>query len=76
MDAFRGPGGADTDPPAIEPELIGTFPSFGVQDAQTYTEWVRARLAQDQPNLLVPCHGALVGGDSLPEKLAALNATL
>ncbi|MEQ9365204.1 MAG: hypothetical protein RIF32_13230 [Leptospirales bacterium] len=71
VDAFRGPDDAD-DPPAQEPALVGTFPSFGVGDAGAYTEWVLARIAADAPNLLIPCHGALVQGESLPKKLAAL----
>lgn len=75
VDAFRGPSAADS-PPAAEPELIGTFPSFGVQNAAEYVEWTVARTEQDRPNLLVPCHGALVAGDSLAAKLQKLTKSL
>lgn len=75
IDAFRGPAKPD-EPPAGEPELVGTFPSFGISDSSAYTEWVLEQIQTDQPNLLIPCHGAIVQSETLPEKLAALTRSL
>ena len=71
VDAFSGPKGqkgavADT------PEVLGTFPRMGVADRTLYREWAEKQLAADNPELLVPCHGAVVRSAELTNRLRTL----
>jgi hypothetical protein len=74
-DAFCGPR-KSSDSVADTPEILGTFPSFGIDDRTKYVTWVRQQLARDQPTTLIPCHGALIRDANLPEKLERLLLTL
>ena len=56
------------------PELLGTFPKFGVADAGVYRSWVEQQLATDKPDTVIPCHGAIIRSAELPEKLRRLMA--
>lgn len=66
---------AKTDRCAV-PELLSTFPKFGVQDTEAYISWVEARLKQDQPELVVPCHGSIIAATALPRAISRVMATL
>ena len=72
VDAFKGP----KDAPALSwsetPELLKTFPKFGIRDRDAYRNWLLAQIARDQPQALVPCHGGLVRTPDLPIRLEAL----
>ena len=72
VDAFKGP----KDAPALSwsktPELLKTFPKFGIRDRDVYRDWLLAQIAGDQPQVLVPCHGGLVRAPDLPIRLEAL----
>lgn len=70
VDAFCGSNGKTL--MASEPALLKTFPRYGVARASEYIRWVKDRICQDQPTVLVPCHGALVQSADLPKRLAAL----
>ncbi|PJI92414.1 hypothetical protein BC777_1263 [Yoonia maricola] len=63
VDAFAGAGA---------PELLKTFPRYGVGNASVYTTWVQRFLTQQSPNMLVPCHGSIVRDDALSDQLVAL----
>lgn len=67
VDAFAGPSG---DEPS--PQMLGTFPSYGVRDSARYSAWVRDFIRTDPPHILVPCHGGIVEDPDLPAKLADL----
>ena len=74
-DAFCGakePPGTVVD----TPQILGTFPSFGIADRAIYLAWARQQLARDQPTTIIPCHGALVRDPMLPQKLERLLAKL
>jgi hypothetical protein len=53
-----------------------TFRWLAVGDRKAYRAWLEARLRDDPPRILIPAHGDVVEGDDLPERLAALAATL
>lgn len=74
VDAFSGPGPDTSGLPSTLPQMLKTFPNFGVGDRTAYTTWAKARLRTDQPQCLGPCHGAIVQAPDLPEKLLALIA--
>jgi len=71
VDAFCGPKALHGDE-ASEPQLLSTFPRFGIGKAQRYFDWVQHQIDVDNPNLILPCHGALIRDKKLPEKLLAL----
>ncbi|MEM9012633.1 MAG: hypothetical protein AAGE18_15500 [Pseudomonadota bacterium] len=70
-DAFRGakgPVGA-----AVErPELLGTFPSFGIADRRVYRDWLAGMVAEAPPSAILPCHGAMIAGANLAADAMAL----
>ena len=74
VDAFSGPKAGRSGGAANRPEMLKTFPNFGVADRNVYAAWVTAQIEQDRPDTMVPCHGAIVRAPDLPEKLAALVA--
>ncbi len=72
VDAFSGPKAGKSGGVTDAPEMLKTFPNFGVADRKVYAAWVTARIHQDKPDTLVPCHGTIVRAPDLPEKLEAL----
>lgn len=72
VDAFKGPKAASRGSWSDTPELLKTFPKFGVGDREAYCRWLRIQIAHDQPQVLAPCHGGLVRAPDLPAKLEAL----
>lgn len=75
-DCFCGPRNFDDDARSDQPELLSTFPKYGLRDHRVYLPWLRARVALDKPKLLVPCHGGIVSGNHLPQKLMELAETM
>jgi len=76
VDAFCTRVTAGKSPDISAPALLGTFPKMGVADKQIYGEWVRKQIAQDQPSIVIPCHGLVIRAVALPSRLEALIATL
>jgi len=72
VDAFSGPKPDASGLPSTVPEMLKTFPNYGVGDRTAYSNWVAARIDKDQPSHLCPCHGAIVRAPDLAEKLRAL----
>lgn len=72
VDAFCGPKIAKTRPSSDQPELLKTFPTYGVGDRTAYKDWVRKQIRRDKPETLVPCHGAILRAEDLPAKLEKL----
>ena len=72
VDAFCGPKTGKATASADRPELLKTFPNYGVSDRQVYREWVMERIEADRPTMLVPCHGAVIRSRDLTDKLENL----
>ncbi len=70
-DAFKGASGK-VGSVSEKIELIGTFPTYGIQDKGIYSEFVKAKLNELPPRIIVPCHGSLVRSESLATKVIAL----
>lgn len=58
------------------PQLLGPFPSYGVEDKEKYKSWVLKRIEADKPTLIIPCHGGVIRDTALPKKIDALLAKL
>ncbi len=74
VDAFSGPK-AKPGAIATEPEMLGTFPKFGVADRPRYLTWVEQQINQDAPTMIVPCHGSIICNSQLPKRLQHLLQT-
>ena len=60
-DAFcgaKGPIGAVVS----SPDLLGTFPKFGLKDRDKYLAWLSHQLEINAPKTIVPCHGSVISG--------------
>lgn len=73
VDAFCGPKGKKRDR-ASEPDILGTFPKFSLGDRTIYVEWLERQIELDKPTAIVPCHGAVIVNEQLPDKLRRLIA--
>lgn len=73
VDAFCGPKGKKGDR-ASEPDIPGTFPKFGLGDRAIYVEWLERQVELDRPTAIIPCHGAVIVSEQLPDKLRRLIA--
>ncbi len=75
-DAFRGPktaNGAIAD----HPELLGTFPSFGIAQKALYFEWLSHQAAEASPTAIIPCHGSIISSATLgPDALKLVSDLL
>jgi hypothetical protein len=72
VDAVAGPKTSGGETRSDQPELLKTFPRFGVRDKRAYVDWFENQLRIDQPRMIVPCHGTIVASDDLPQKLKRL----
>lgn len=70
-DAFCGPKTCKADF-ADTPELLGTFPKFGIGDRDVYCHWLASAVQASAPTQIVPCHGAMIQGDDLGAKALRL----
>lgn len=75
-DCFSGPRDVGGETWCQQPELLSTFPKYGLGDKITYLRWLKTRIADDDPKLLIPCHGAIVAGNRLSGSLVALADSL
>jgi len=73
VDALAGPKMSAGKSRFDRVELLKTFPRFGVRDKTVYREWFAQALANDQPRLVIPCHGGIAAADDLPQQLARLH---
>jgi hypothetical protein len=69
-DAFCGLDSGDNESGALG--FLKTFPKYGIQNADRFSAWVRERVEEDAPTLVVPCHGNAVRGGDLKSDIAAL----
>lgn len=58
------------------PELLKTFPNYGIADKDVYKKWVLARIKTDKPTTIIPCHGGIIRNAKLPELLNKLMKNL
>jgi len=71
VDAFSVPIGRPKQI-ASEPELLKTFPKFGVCDADLYVRWLKQKMKSDPPTVIVPCHGSMICSPDLATRLRDL----
>ena len=74
-DAFcgaKGPIGMNVQ----KPELLRTFPRFGVKDRNEYLEWISGQLEATKPTTIAPCHGSLVSGSDVGSAVLGLVENL
>jgi hypothetical protein len=72
VDAIAGPKTSGGETRSDHPELLKTFPHFGVRNKTAYAGWFETQLRIDHPRLVVPCHGGIVAAGDLPQKLQRL----
>ncbi len=71
VDAFCGPKGK-AGAIASEPNVLGTFPKFGVDDRALYFAWVEKQIKMDKPTMIIPCHGNVIANEKLAKSLRLL----
>ncbi|MBG6144117.1 hypothetical protein IWQ48_002761 [Labrenzia sp. EL_13] len=52
--------------------FLKTFPKYGLKDKERFSNWVRNRLGEDVPSVVVPCHGEIVRGPEIRSGIMAL----
>lgn len=57
---------------AEAPNLLGTFPRYGVKDASVFKDWTNTQLSADRPSILLSCHGSPVNAPDLDAQLIDL----
>jgi len=76
VDAFCGPKLKKTAVEEKQPELLKTFPNYGIGDKAGYSGWATKQVDKDKPTLLIPCHGSVVRSPKLPASLKGLLKSL
>lgn len=56
--------------------FLKTFPTYGLQDKQRFSNWVQQQLAESEPTMILPCHGEIVRGSELTREITALVGAL
>jgi hypothetical protein len=74
-DAFRGPK-VPQKAVSDSPELLGTFPTYGIANKQVYFDWLEQAARETAPNMLLPCHGSIVSNNGLSAVLTNLVGAL
>lgn len=62
-------------PPGVygdEVGILGTFPRYGVNDAEAYIAWAMRFISMAPLSMLLPCHGSPVRADDLAVQLNSL----
>ena len=72
VDAFCTAKENSKAPTSDTPQLLGTFPKFGLADGAAYRRWVEGQLERDTISMVVPCHGSIIKSDALNAKLLDL----
>ncbi|MDM7950872.1 hypothetical protein [Hydrogenophaga sp.] len=70
-DAFKGSSGKLGEV-TKQIEMLGTFPTFGIQDKDTYAAWVESQLRVGSPTLVMPCHGTMGQGGDMASDIRSL----
>ncbi|WP_051644787.1 hypothetical protein [Labrenzia sp. DG1229] len=52
--------------------FLKTFPKYGLKDKERFSNWVRNRLGEEVPSVVVPCHGEIVRGPEIRDGIMAL----
>jgi len=73
-DAFCGVDAKGDAGPKIG--FLKPFPTYGLRDKAVFSAWVRSRLEQETPTLIVPCHGKIVRGPDLQRDIHEQLETL
>jgi len=76
VDAFSGKKMSSKNHECNTPELLGTFPSYGIADKAVYKKWVLAQIKKDKPTTIIPCHGSIIRNTKLPQLLNSLIKSL
>ena len=63
-DAFCGPKMTKKSY-AEQPELLSTFPKYGISDRQAYFDWLAQQIKTAPPNMIIPCHGSILSTTNL-----------
>ncbi|MDF3819678.1 hypothetical protein P3G55_07195 [Leptospira sp. 96542] len=60
-----------------KPDILKTFPKFGVADRVVYLEWLKRQIEKDSPTTIIPCHGGVINSQKLTSTIWRLvNAKL
>ena len=70
-DSFKGPTGKVAHVGQTV-EMLGTFPTYGIQDRNVYAVWLELRAAADEPTIIIPCHGSMVRSEHLAADVLSL----
>ena len=70
-DAFCGEKGA-SDRCTAHPQLLGTFPKFGIADRARYRTWLTREIGEAAPTTIIPCHGSIIRGDEVATRALKL----
>jgi hypothetical protein len=73
VDAISGPKATAKRDKFDNPEMLKTFPTYGVRDITTYSKWFLKQVEADTPCLVIPCHGGISIANDLPKRLIALH---
>lgn len=76
VDAFCGPKLAKQASEAATPELLKTFPNYGIDNKSEYCSWAETQIRNDNPTLLIPCHGRIVRSAGLSKSLSNIITAL
>ncbi len=76
VDAFCGPKILKNKKENGTPQLLKTFPSYGVEGREKYQEWANDFVSLYSPNVLIPCHGDICRGDDLEQELLKCIKTI
>jgi len=76
VDAFCGSKMTKSVDTCSHPELLKTFPNYGIADLDMYKSWLLAQIKIDKPKIIIPCHGSIVRNTRLPTLLKKLAVTI
>ena len=75
VDAFAG-GKQGKEERSDAVRLLSTFPKYGLKNRSQFLAWLDDLLRSDPPDVVIPCHGGIVRGRDLSERLRKLVAEL
>ena len=70
-DSFKGPNGT-VGHVGEQVEMLGTFATYAIKDAEAYTAWIKAKIDGAAPSMILPCHGAAVRSENLAVDILSL----
>ena len=63
---------ADAQPYEASLSMLRTFPSYGIDDAESYRSWLKKEISKRPPTVIVPCHGPPVKSRHLVTEIEEL----